>query len=186
MPRSIWSGAISFGLVNVPVKVYSATSAKTVRFHQLDGKTGTRIAQRRVNPQTGEEVPYADLIKGFELTRDRYVVIQPEALEALAPAKSRPIDIEDFVDLAEIDPVYYDHPYWLGPDKGAAKAYSLLLKAREESGKVASARVVVRNKEHLVALRPAGPGLMMETMNCDDEGVPAEEVDERLAGAGAT
>ena len=101
MPRSIWSGAISFGLVNVPVKVYSATSAKTVRFHQLDAKTGTRIAQRRVNPATGEEVPYEDLIKGYELARDRYVVIKPEELDAIAPEKSRTIDIEDFVDLAE-------------------------------------------------------------------------------------
>jgi len=181
MPRSIWSGAISFGLVNVPVKVYSAKSPKTVRFHQLDGKTGTRIAQKRVNPQTGEEVPYEDLIKGFELTRDRYVVIQPEELEALSPEKSRTIDIEDFVDLADIDPVYYDHPYWLVPDKGAAKAYSLLLKAMEESGKVAIARVVLRNKEHLVALRPAGPGLMMETMVFHDEVVPAEDLDELLA-----
>jgi DNA end-binding protein Ku len=186
MPRSIWSGAISFGLVNVPVKVYSAKSPKTVRFHQLDAKTGTRIAQKRVNPQTGEEVPYEDLIKGFELTRDRYVVIQPEELEALAPEKSRTIDIEDFVDLADIDPVYYDHPYWLVPDKGAAKAYSLLLKAMEESGKVAIARVVLRNKEHLVALRPAGPGLMMETMVFHDEVVPADDLDELLAAQETT
>jgi DNA end-binding protein Ku len=186
MPRSIWSGAISFGLVNVPVKVYSAKSPKTVRFHQLDAKTGTRIAQKRVNPQTGEEVPYEDLIKGYELTRDRYVVIGPDELDALAPEKSRTIDIEDFVDLAGIDPVYYDHPYWLVPDKGAGKAYSLLLKAMEESGKVAIARVVLRNKEHLVALRPAGPGLMMETMNFHDEVVPPEDLDELLAAQETT
>ena len=186
MPRSIWSGAISFGLVNVPVKVYSATSAKTVRFHQLDAKTGTRISQRRVNPITGEEVPYEDLVKGFELTRDRYVVVTPEELEAISPEKSRTIDIEDFVDLSDIDPVYYDHPYWLVPDKGAAKAYALLLKAMEESGKVAIARVVLRNKEHLVALRPAGHGLMMETMNFHDEVVPAEDLDELVAAAETT
>ena len=186
MPRSIWSGAISFGLVNVPVKVYSATSTKTVRFHQLDGKTGTRISQRRVNPMTGEEVPFEDLVKGFELTRDRYVVVTPEELEAIAPGRGRTIDIEDFVDLADIDPVYYDHPYWLVPDKGAAKAYALLLKAMQESGKVAIARVVLRNKEHLVALRPAGPGLMMETMNFHDEVVPAEDLDELLAAAETT
>ena len=99
MPRSIWSGAISFGLVNVPMKVYSAVSPKTVRFHQLDSKTGSRISQKRVNPQTGEEVPYDDLVKGFELTRDRYVVIKPEELDAIQPEKSRTIDIEDFVDL---------------------------------------------------------------------------------------
>src|SRR3954471_9455154 len=185
MPRSIWSGAISFGLVNVPVKVYSAVSPKTVRFHQLDSKTGSRISQRRVNPQTGEEVPYEDLVKGYELTRDRYVVIKPEELDALQPEKSRTIDIEDFVDLSEIDPVYYDHPYWLVPDKGAAKAYALLLKAMEEAGKVAIARVVLRNREHLVALRPAGAGLMMETMNFHDEVVPADDLDELLAAAEA-
>jgi DNA end-binding protein Ku len=183
MPRSIWSGAISFGLVNVPVKVYSAVSPKTVRFHQLDSKTGSRISQRRVNPQTGEEVPYDDLVKGFELTRDRYVVIKPEELDAIAPEKSRTIDIEDFVDLSEIDPVYYSHPYWLAPDKGAAKAYGLLLQAMKQSGKVAIARVVLRNKEHLVALRPADGALMMETMNFHDEVVPAEDLDELVAAA---
>jgi DNA end-binding protein Ku len=186
MPRSIWSGAISFGLVNVPVKVYSAVSPKTVRFHQLDSKTGSRISQKRVNPATGEEVPYEDLVKGFELTKDRYVLISPEELDAIAPEKSRTIDIEDFVDLAEIDPVYYDHPYWLAPDKGSAKAYRLLLEAMRESGKVAIARVVLRNKEHLVALRPAGEALMMETMNFHDEVVPAEDLDELLAAAEAS
>jgi DNA end-binding protein Ku len=185
MPRSIWSGAISFGLVNVPVKVYSAVSPKTVRFHQLDSKTGSRISQKRVNPQTGEEVPYEDLVKGFELTRDRYVVIKPEELDAIQPEKSRTIDIEDFVDLSEIDPVYYSHPYWLAPDKGAAKAYGLLLQAMKESGKVAIARVVLRNKEHLVALRPADGALMMETMNFHDEVVPAEDLDELVAAAEA-
>ncbi len=178
MPRSIWSGAISFGLVNVPVKVYSAVSAKTVRFHQLNAKTGTRIAQRRVDPSTGDEVAYEDLVKGYELTKDRYVVVKPEELDAIAPEKTRSIDIEDFVDLSDIDPVYYAHPYWLVPDKGAAKAYALLLKAMEESGKVAIARVVLRNKEHLVAIRPAGGGLMMETMNFHDEVVTAEKLDE--------
>jgi DNA end-binding protein Ku len=185
MARSIWSGAISFGLVNVPVKVYSAVSPKTVRFHQLDSKTGARISQRRVNPQTGEEVAYEDLVKGFELTRDRYVVIKPEELDAIAPEKSRTIDIEDFVELAEIDPVYYDHPYWLVPDKGAGKAYTLLVQAMRESGKVAIARVVLRNKEHLVAVRPAGDGeaLMMETMVFHDEVVPAGELEELQAAA---
>jgi len=183
MPRSIWSGAISFGLVNVPVKVYSATSAKTVRFHQLDRETGMRISQRRVNPQTGEEVPYDRLVKGYELTRDRYVVVTPEELDAIAPEKSRTIDIEDFVELAEIDPIYYDHPYWLVPDKGAAKAYALLVQAMRESGKVAIARVVLRNKEHLVALRASGGGLMMETMNFHDEVVASEDLDELVAAA---
>jgi DNA end-binding protein Ku len=175
----MWSGAISFGLVNVPVKLYSAVSRKTVRFHQLNGKTGTRIAQKRVDATTGEEVPYEDLVKGYELTKERYVVITPDELEALDPEKSRTIDIEDFVDLADIDPVYYDHPYYLIPDKGSTKAYGLLLSAMEESGKVAIARVVLRSKEQLVAIRPApGNVLMMETMIFADEVVAPDQIDD--------
>jgi DNA end-binding protein Ku len=177
MARSIWSGAISFGLVNVPIKLYSAVSRKTVRFHQLNGETGNRIQQKRVDPETGEEVSYEQIVKGYELTRDRYVVIQPEELEALDPEKTRTVDIEDFVDLSDIDPIYYDHPYYLVPDKGAAKAYGLLLNAMKESGKVAIARVVLRSKEQLVAIRPAGDLLMMETMIFADEVVDPEDLD---------
>jgi DNA end-binding protein Ku len=179
MARSMWSGAISFGLVNVPIKLYSAVSKKTVRFHQLNGETGNRIQQKRVDPETGEDVAYENIVKGFELTRDRYVIINPDELEALDPEKSRSIDIEDFVDLADIDPVYYDHPYYLVPDKGAAKAYGLLLNAMEESGKVAIARVVLRSKEQLVAIRPDRNGrlLMMETMIFADEVVPPDDLD---------
>jgi DNA end-binding protein Ku len=179
MARSIWSGAISFGLVNVPVKLYSAVSRKTVRFHQLNSKTGHRIAQKRVDSATNDEVPYEDIVKGYELTKESYVVITPDELDALDPEKTRTIDIEDFVDLADIDPVYYDHPYYLVPDKGAAKAYGLLLGAMEESGKVAIARVVIRSKEQLVAIRPApGNVLMMETMIFADEVVAPAEIDE--------
>jgi DNA end-binding protein Ku len=179
MPRSMWSGAISFGLVNVPVKLYSAVSRKTVRFHQLNGKTGHRIAQKRVDSATNEEVQYEDIVKGYELTKERYVVITPEELEALDPEKSRTIDIEDFVDIEDIDPIYYDHPYYLVPDKGAAKAYGLLLQAMQESDKVAVARVVLRSKEQLVAIRPAPGGvLMMETMIFADEVVPTDEIDD--------
>jgi DNA end-binding protein Ku len=177
MARSIWSGAISFGLVNVPVKLYSAVSRKTVRFHQLNGETGNRIQQKRVDPETGEEVGYEQIVKGYELTRDRYVVINPDELDALDPEKTRTIDIEDFVDLADIDPVFYDHPYYLVPDTGATKAYGLLLNAMQESGKVAIARVVLRSKEQLVAIRPAGDILMMETMIFADEVVSHEELD---------
>jgi DNA end-binding protein Ku len=177
MARSMWSGAISFGLVNVPVKLFSAVSRKTVRFHQLNGVTGNRIQQKRVDPDTGEEVPYEQIVKGYELTRDRYVLINPDELDALDPEKTRTIDIEDFVDLVDIDPVYYDHPYYLVPDTGAAKAYGLLLNAMKESGKVAIARVVLRSKEQLVAIRPAGDVLMMETMIFADEVVPPEELD---------
>ena len=178
MPRSIWSGAISFGLVNVPVKLYSAVSRKTVRFNQLNVKTGNRIQQRRVDPETGDEVAYDDIVKGYELTKDRYVVLTPDELDALDPERTRTIDIEDFVALDEIDPVYYDHPYWLVPDKGAAKAYGLLLEAMRDAGKVAIARVVLRSKEQLVAIRPAGQGLMMETMIFADEVVPPDDIED--------
>jgi DNA end-binding protein Ku len=178
MPRSIWSGAISFGLVNVPIKLYSAVSRKTVRFHQLNAETGNRIQQKRVDPETGEEVSYENIVKGYELTRDRYVIVKPEELEALDPERTRTIDIEDFVDLEEIDPIYYDHPYYLVPDKGAAKAYGLLLGAMERAGKVAIARVVLRSKEQLVAIRPAGDLLMMETMIFHDEVVPSDDIDD--------
>jgi DNA end-binding protein Ku len=183
MPRSMWSGAISFGLVNVPVKLYSAVSRKTVRFHQINRETGHRIAQKRVDSVTGEEVPYESIVKGYELTKDRYVIITPEELEALDPEKTRTIDIEDFVDLDEIDPIHYDHPYYLVPDKGAAKAYGLLLQAMQESEKVAIARVVIRSKEQLVAIRPAPGGVLtMETMIFADEVVPTDDIDE-LPGA---
>jgi len=178
MPRSIWSGAISFGLVNVPIKLYSAVSRKTVRFHQLNRETGVRIQQKRVDPSTGEEVSYDSIVKGYELTKDHYVIVTPEELEALDPEKTRTIDIEDFVDLEDIDPVYYDQPYYLVPDKGATKAYALLLNAMKESGKVAIARVVIRTKEALVAIRPAGDVLMMETMIFADEVVGADQIDE--------
>src|SRR5690242_6183656 len=179
MPRSMWSGAISFGLVNVPIKLYSAVSKKTVRFHQINGETGNRIAQKRTDAITGEEVAYESLVKGYEMAKDQYVIIEPGELEALDPEKSRTIDIEDFVDLADIDPVFYDHPYYLVPDKGAAKAYGLLLSAMEEAGKVAIARVVLRSKEQLVAIRPHRDGhlLMMETMIFADEVVPPEDLD---------
>jgi len=178
----MWSGAISFGLVNVPVKLYSAVSRKTVRFNQLNAETGNRIQQKRVDPETGEEVPYEQIVKGYELTKDRYVVITPDELDALDPEKTRTVDIEDFVDLDEIDPVYYDHPYYLVPDKGAAKAYGLLLGAMKQANKVAIARVVLRSKEQLVAIRPAGDVLMMETMLFHDEVVPSHDIEDLPEG----
>ncbi len=178
MPRAIWSGAISFGLVNIPVKLYSAVSKKTVRFHQLDGKDGTRIQQKRVNPKTGEEVPYERIVKGYELSPERYVVVKPEELESIEPGKTHMIEIEDFVELDQIDPIFYDHPYYLAPGKGATKAYALLLKAMEESGRVGIARVVIRSKEQLVALRADGGVLHMETMLFGDEVIAPDSLDE--------
>jgi DNA end-binding protein Ku len=183
MPRAIWSGAISFGLVNIPVKLYSAVSKKTVRFHQIDAESGGRVRQKRVGPD-GEEIAYEQIVKGYEIGPDRYVTITSEELEALEPQKTRTIDIEDFVDLEQIDPIYYDHPYYLAPDTGAAKAYRLLVDAMEDSGKVAVARVVLRSKEHLVAIRPRDGALAMETMLFSDEVIPPESLDELAAGDG--
>jgi DNA end-binding protein Ku len=178
MARAMWTGAISFGMVTVPVKLYSALNRKSVRFHQLSAKTGVRIAQKRVDPQSGEEVAYQDIVKGFELAPDRYVVIEPGELETLQPKKTKTIEIEDFVELSEIDPVYYDHPYYLAPGPGGAKPYRLLLEAMRETGKVAIARVVIRSKENLVALRPMGDVLGMATMIFADEILPPDRVDE--------
>jgi DNA end-binding protein Ku len=180
MARSIWTGAISFGLVTVPVKLYSAVNRKTVRFHQLSGKTGVRISQRRVDPSTGDEVPYEEIVKGFEITPDRYVVIEPGELESLEPKKTKTIEIEDFVELSDIDPIFYDHPYYLAPGAGGAKPYRLLLDAMRESGRVAIARVVIRSKEQLVALRPMRDDnvLGMSTMLFADEVVDPDNIDE--------
>jgi len=185
MARSIWTGTISFGLVTVPVKMYSAVSRKSVRFHQLNKATGSRIAQKRVDPTTGDEVDYADIVKGYELAPDRYVIIEPEELEALDPKKTKTIDILDFVSLDEIDPIFYDHPYYLAPATGGAKPYRLLLEAMRETGKVGIAKVVIRQKENLVALRPmegltedSPPVLGMATMIFADEVVDPKRIDD--------
>jgi DNA end-binding protein Ku len=183
MARAIWSGAISFGLVNVPVKLFSAVSRKTVRFHQIDSKSGQRIRQQRVNPE-GEEVRYEDIVKGYEIGPERYVTIEPEELESLEPQKTRTIDIEAFVDLDQIDPMYYDHPYYLAPDKGAEKAYKLLVDGMAEANKVAIARVVIRSKENLVALRPRDGVLAMETMLFADEVISPDSLDELTVDGG--
>ena len=177
MPRPIWSGAISFGLVNVPVKLFSATSSKDVRFHQLDGKSKSRIKQKRVSVATGEEVPYEDLVKAYEIAPDNYVTITSEELDALDPKATKTIDIEDFVDLDQIDPVYYERPYYLVPDKGGQKAYALLRNAMRETNKVGIARVVLRTKQYLAAIRPKDDALVMETMLFADEVNPRDELD---------
>ena len=178
MARAIWSGAISFGLVNVPVKLFSATSPKGVRFHQLSGKTGARIKQKRVDSSTGDEVAYEDIVKGYELSPDHYVVIEPGELEALDPKATRSIDIEDFVDLSEIDPIYFENSYYLAPSAGGSKAYRLLLDAMRDSGKVGVGKFVLRSKESLCALRPTGDVLTLSTMLFGDEVVDPGRVDE--------
>ena len=184
MARSIWTGAISFGLVTVPVKLYSAVNRKTVRFHQLSGKSGVRISQKRVDPSTGDEIAYDEIVKGFELTPDRYVVVEPGELETLQPKKTKTIEIEDFVELSDIDPIYYDHPYYLAPGTGGAKPYRLLVEAMRETDRVAIARVVIRSKEALVALRPMDDHVLgMSTMLFPDEIVDPDSIDEISATA---
>jgi DNA end-binding protein Ku len=179
MPRSIWTGAISFGLVTVPVKLYSAVQRKTVRFHQLSGKTGVRIQQKRVDPSTGDEIAYEDIVKGYEIAPDQYVLIEPQELEALDPVKTKTIEIQDFVALDDIDPIFYDHPYYLAPGPGGAKPYRLLYDAMVETRRVAIAKVVIRQKENLVAIRPMdGSVLGMSTMIFADEVVPTDRIDD--------
>jgi DNA end-binding protein Ku len=177
MPRAIWSGSISFGLVNVPVKLFGATSQKDVRFHQLHDEDGARIQQKRVCSKDGEEVPLEHIVKGYEVARDRYVLITPEELEALDPKATRTIDILDFVDLDEIDPVYFESTYYLVPEKGAGKAYRLLLEAMRQANKVGIARVVLRQKQHLVALRPKEDALAMSSLLYADEVVPVDQLE---------
>jgi DNA end-binding protein Ku len=181
MARAIWSGSISFGLLNVPVKLYSAVARRGISLREIRESDGTRIRHRRVAEGTDEEVPYEKIVKAFEISPDRYVPLSKEEMASLDPKKTRAIEVQDFVDIAEIDPIYFDSPYYLGPADGAEKAYSLLARAMEESGKVAIARFVFRNKEHLAAIRPSSEGVLtLTTMRFADEVVPPSELDDVL------
>jgi DNA end-binding protein Ku len=180
MARAIWSGSISFGLLNVPVKLYSAVSRKSVSFRELRASDSSRIRHKRVAESDGKEVPYEEIVKGYEVAPEQYVVLTRDELEELDPKKTRAIEIQDFVDLDEIDPIYFDHPYYLGPDKGAEKPYALLVKAMSDARKVAVARFVLRNRENLAAIRPMGKVLTMATMRFADEVVAPEELGEDL------
>ena len=178
MPRPTWKGSISFGLVNVPVQLFTAVRSQDIRFRQLHGKTHARVRQQRVDVDTGEDVAYDNLVKGYETADGSYVVIDPEELRQLDPEASELIDIHDFVDLADIDPIYYDRPYYLAPDgKAAAKPYRLLTDAMMREGKVAIATFVMRNKEHLAAIRARDDLLLLSTMNHADEVVDPADLD---------
>ena len=177
MPRPIWSGSISFGLVSVPVKLYSATSPKEVRFHMLHDKDGGRIQQKRVCSIDGDEVPWEHIVKGFEISKGRYVTVAKEELEALNPRATKSIEIEDFVELAQIDPIYYDHTYYLVPDRGADKPYALLVEAMKRAGKVGIARFVLRTKQYLAAVRPMNHALAISTMLYADEVVSEDDLE---------
>jgi len=176
MARAIWSGSISFGLVNIPVKLFTAVSRKNVSFNQIDRRTGSRIKQRRVSALDGEEVPYDEIVKGYELASGDYVTLTDDELGSLDPEAQRTIDIEEFVDLADIDPVYYDAAYYLVPDATTAKPYKLLATAMEESQKVGIARFVMRTKQYVAAVRPKDGKLLLSTMVYDDEVVRPEEI----------
>jgi DNA end-binding protein Ku len=180
MARAIWSGSISFGLLNVPVKLYSAVARRGIALREIRESDSARIKHRRVAEGTDEEVPYDKIIKAYEITKDRYVPLSKDELASLDPEKSRAIEVQDFVDISEIDPIYFDSPYYLGPAEGAEKAYSLLAQALEKSGKVAISRFVFRSKERLAAIRPGGGVLTLTTMRFADEVVPPDELDDVL------
>ena len=180
MARAIWSGTISFGLLNVPVKLYSAVSRKTIRFNELRESDSSRVRHKRVAEADDKEVPYEEIVRGYEISPDRYVVFSRDELEELNPAKTRAIEIQDFVDIEQIDPIYFDSPYYLAPAEGAEKAYGLLVRAMEASGKAAIARFVLRNKEHLAAIRPMDGVLTLTTMRFADEVVSPKELDDVL------
>ncbi len=177
MPRPIWSGSVSFGLVSVPVKLFSATSPKEVRFHMLHDKDGGRIQQKRVCGIDGDEVPWEHIVKGFEIGKGRYVTVTREELQAFNPRATKTIDIEDFVDLSQIDPIYYQNTYYLVPDRGATKPYALLVEAMKRANKVGVGRFVLRTKQYLAAVRPLGKALAISTMLYADEVVSQDELE---------
>lgn len=177
MARAIWSGTISFGLLNVPVRMYSAVARRNIALREIRESDSSRIKHRRVAEGTDEEVPYENIVKAYELSPGQYVPLGKDEMAALAPEKTRAIDVQDFVDIEEIDPMYFDSPYYLGPADGAEKAYSLLAAAMESSGKAAISRFVFRNKEHLSAIRASDGVLTLTTMRFHDEVVPADELD---------
>ena len=178
MPRAMWSGAISFGLVNIPIKLFNAVSRKSVHFNQIDTRSGSRINYRKVSAADGDDVPNEAIAKGYQLSSGEYVLVGDDELAALDPVATRSIDIEQFVDLDEIDPIFYDAPYYVAPDKAARKPYALLTRAMEEQNKVAIARFVMRSKQYLAALRTMDGVLVMSTMVYADEiNDPAELFD---------
>lgn len=177
MPRPVWSGTISFGLVAIPIKLFNAVKRKSVSFNQLDERTMSRIRYRKVSDESGDEVPDENIVKGYEVSKGRYVVVDPDELEPFMPAATRTIDLEEFVDLSEIDPVYFDSSYYVAPDANP-KPYALLARAMEESGKVAIGRMVMRNKQYTAAIRAQEGRLVMSTLAYADEIVPADSIDE--------
>jgi DNA end-binding protein Ku len=177
MPRALWSGVLTFGLVNVPVGLFSATSEKSIRFNQLNKATGNRVRYRKVDDATGEEVPASEIVSGYDTGDDEYVMVEREELASVAPGRSELMEISDFVDLADIDPIFYRQTYYLAPrGKGADRAYALLRRAMLDTGKAGVATMVMRDREHLVVLRPSGDALVVESLYFADEIRNAEDV----------
>jgi DNA end-binding protein Ku len=175
--RAIWSGTISFGLVSVPVRMYTATESKELRFHFLDRKDLAPIGYEKVRKDTGDPVDADDVVRGFEIEKGKYVPLEDEDLDRLDIELTHTVDICDFVDLDEIDPIYFRKAYYLLPQEEAEKPYRLLVRALDETGKVGVAKVVIRNKQHLAALRPYDGRLLLETMYYADEIRQPEKVD---------
>jgi DNA end-binding protein Ku len=179
--RPIWKGMLSFGLINVPVALYGATKKKTISFNQLRKSDYSRISYKKVGAD-GQEVQQSELVKGYEVSPDRYVVLDDYELDAITPAASRVIEINDFVKLDQIDPRHYDSSYYLVPESGAQKAYALLLQSMSEANVVGVAKFVLRSKEYLAAIRPAEGALTLSTMLFADEIVKSAELETYLPG----
>ncbi len=178
MPRPVWTGSLSFGLVNVPVKAFTATRDHSVHFHQLEKKTGARIRNQRVSDKTGKQVDADDIEMGYELRKGRYVTFEKDELEELKPESTRAVEVTDFVALEDIDPMFYDRTYWLAPaDDHAKEAYQLLHAAMVERGRVGIGTVVMRNNQYLTAIRPIDKALAMSTMRFADEIVDRSDID---------
>lgn len=177
MPRPVWTGTISFGLVAIPVKLYHAVRKQSVSFNQLDDRTMARIKYKKVSSIDDEEVPDEHIVKGFEVSKDRYVVVDPDELEPFIPSATKTVELEEFVDLEEIDPVYFDTPYYVAPGSNP-KPYVLLARAMEQSGKVGIGRFVMRNKQYTAAIRADQGRLVMSTLVYADEVVDPASIDD--------
>jgi DNA end-binding protein Ku len=177
MPRPVWSGTISFGLVSIPVKMFNAVSRKSVTFNQLDDRSNARIKYKKVSADTGEEVPEDHIVKGYEVAKGQYVIVDPDELEQFMPSATKALELDDFVPLSEIDPMLFDNAFYLAPDK-VAKPYVVLAQAMEKAGKVGVGRLVMRNKQYVAAIRSVDGKLVMSTMVYPDEVVRPASIDE--------
>jgi DNA end-binding protein Ku len=181
MPRSIWNGTITFGLVSVPIKLYSATESRTVHFQELHVKDGARIEHRRICPKDGREVPYKQIVKGYEVAPDEYVVLDKEEIKAAGGNRGKVIDLDEFVDVADIDPVFYDQTYYLGPREDA-DAYRLLNDALRRSGRAGIGRFTFHDRENLVAVRTLDGVIALHTLRFHDEIVGVRDLELATTG----